>query len=401
MVFCTYSATGDDYLAHSYCISIFTFEYKALPSNRDWLGSKINCRCLIQHFLFFSVEIYKYNIMKRAVASIADIQAKKVRSVEPWKQLFTGTLPNCPDSVVALDKVLPAGQAFRWKKIGSKWRGVIGNFIYDLTQLEREIQYEAKTELSIEETGHIDANKILNSYFNLHIDHDDLLQTWKVKDVNFQEVSFDGCRVIAVEPVECLYSFICSANNNIPRISKMVSFLAQKYGKKLGTIEDVDYYSFPKPSQLLATNVEKILRDNGFGYRAAYIAKTSTMLHGLGGEEYLLNLKSPSVTYSTASDCLVKLHGIGRKVADCICLMSLSKFESVPIDTHVFQIAMKLYDIPSLSSMKRKTKVNMSASLYHEIGDHFRSLWGSHAGWAQQILFTRRVLERHNNFSQN
>ena len=85
--------------------------------------------------------------------------------------------------------------------------------------------------------------------------------------------------------------------------------------------------------------------------------------------------------YDEAKAELLKLSGIGPKVADCILLMSLDQPSAIPVDTHVFQIAKKY--LPHLAKNKSVTD-----KVYKEIGDHFRGLYGSHAGWAHSVLFS-------------
>jgi len=79
---------------------------------------------------------------------------------------------------------------------------------------------------------------------------------------------------------------------------------------------------------------------------------------------------------------LQTLKGVGRKVADCIALFSMDKPHTIPVDTHVFQIAQRFGFVKG-----GKTKANLNEKLYHEIGDSFRKVYGPHAGWAHQILF--------------
>jgi PREDICTED: predicted protein-like len=78
---------------------------------------------------------------------------------------------------------------------------------------------------------------------------------------------------------------------------------------------------------------------------------------------------------------LMQLSGIGAKVADCICLMSLDKLDSIPVDTHVWQIATTKY-LPHLKQQK-----TMTSKAYKEIGDYFREKFGEYAGWAHVVLF--------------
>jgi N-glycosylase/DNA lyase len=98
------------------------------------------------------------------------------------------------------------------------------------------------------------------------------------------------------------------------------------------------YYPFPPPSVLAAAEVGTNLRKLGFGYRADFIQKTAKMLvdnHGspptLGhrpepAEGWLHTLRTMSTADARAE--LLKLMGVGRKVADCILLMSMDKVRS-------------------------------------------------------------------------
>ena len=132
----------------------------------------------------------------------------------------------------------------------------------------------------------------------------------------------------------------------------------------------------------------------GFGYRAAYIAKSAHQLNDLGGKDYLLNLRTKS--YEEARDSLLNLSGIGPKVADCILLMSLDKSDAIPVDTHMFQIAANKY-LPHLKNYKTVTD-----KIYKEIGGHFRGLYGDYAGWAHSVLFSADLKHlQHNDENQS
>lgn len=86
-------------------------------------------------------------------------------------------------------------------------------------------------------------------------------------------------------------------------------------------------------------------------------------------------------TYQEAKEGLLSLKGVGPKVADCVCLMGLGWGESVPVDTHVWQIAQRDYKF----GKKAKT---FNKAMYDAVGEHFRNLWGKYAGWAHSVLFT-------------
>lgn len=111
-----------------------------------------------------------------------------------------------------------------------------------------------------------------------------------------------------------------------------VENLCINFGPKIGHLNDVTYYDFPVPEALTPAGVEEKLRALGFGYRAKYIHQTARMIvndHPVG---WLGGLRD--IEYKDAHEALLQLQGVGPKVADCVCLMSLDKTEAVPVDTH-------------------------------------------------------------------
>ena len=59
---------------------------------------------------------------------------------------------------------------------------------------------------------------------------------------------------------------------------------------------------------------------------ARYIAEGRCDLEGIS-----------SMRYRDAKTELLKLFGVGEKVADCICLFALGHMEAFPVDTHIQQ----------------------------------------------------------------
>lgn len=104
------------------------------------------------------------------------------------------------------------------------------------------------------------------------------------------------------------------------------------YGLRLGELDGVQYYDFPPPEKLATAGVEQRLRDLGFGYRAKYIANTARIIANEKSLEWLHGLRKEP--YKVAHEALLQLSGVGPKVADCVCLMSMDKTEAVPVDTH-------------------------------------------------------------------
>nr|CAD7579936.1 unnamed protein product [Timema californicum] len=81
----------------------------------------------------------------------------------------------------------------------------------------------------------------------------------------------------------------------------------------------------------------------------------------------------------------MKLPGIGAKVADCICLMSLGHLDAIPVDTHIYQVASQRY-LPHLKNYKSVTN-----KVYNEIGEYFRDLYEKYAGWAHTVAFVSNM----------
>jgi len=201
-----------------------------------------------------------------------------------------------------------------------------------------------------------DTRAVINHYFNLVPDLDTLYKRWSASDPNFEKLApkFTGVRILRQDPWEALIGFICSSNNHISRISSMVQNLCLHYGPLIGHIDSEPYHDFPTPSALAQDGVEAHLVKLGFGYRAKYIAKTARLVEDKG-LQWLKDLCNPELPpfgvetkteepaplpeggregYRRAHEELLTLHGVGPKVADCVCLFGLGWSESVPVDTH-------------------------------------------------------------------
>ena len=63
--------------------------------------------------------------------------------------------------------------------------------------------------------------------------------------------------------------------------------------------------------------------------------------------------------------------------------MSLDKFDTIPVDTHMFKIAQ--------SYLPQYKKKSLTSKISQEIEKYFKELWGEHAGWAHTLLFSDRI----------
>ncbi|KAM7349387.1 8-oxoguanine DNA glycosylase isoform 2-T3 [Cochliomyia hominivorax] len=285
-----------------------------------------------------------------------------------------------------LDLTLLGGQSFRWEKREDdnecEWHGVAYESYWILKQDDNYLYYKVHTSKSsntpkIRNDDYY--NKLLHRYLRLDFDLITQVKLWRKSHSHFDQLAnqMKAVRVLDQEPLENILSFICSQNNNIKRISTMIQWLCINYGEKIGNFESNDVYSFPTLEAFAKkqNDLESRLRAAKFGYRAKFIAQSITQINEFGGINWFKHLRS--LGYQEARQELVKLQGIGYKVADCICLMSLGHLESVPIDTHIFKIAQSIY-MPHLSGFKAVTP-----KIYDEIAEHFREVYGPYAGWTQ------------------
>ncbi|MDR1769183.1 MAG: 8-oxoguanine DNA glycosylase [Hungatella sp.] len=160
-----------------------------------------------------------------------------------------------------------------------------------------------------------------------------------------------GVRILHQDLWEMLVTFLISQNNNITRITGSVKELCKRFGDKrkgLGLTmssdgswkeTERDYNAFPEPESLSAAGL-KGLSGLGLGYRDKYILSIAEICSGPEGREWLLRLKEAD--YKKAHSMLMEQYGIGRKVADCVCLFGLHHVGAFPVDTHVKQI-LELY----------------------------------------------------------
>ncbi|XP_046895897.1 N-glycosylase/DNA lyase [Hypomesus transpacificus] len=342
--------------------------------------------------------------------------------MKAWRSLA------CARSELRLDLTLGCGQTFRWRETGEgHWTGIMGGRVWTLTQTDEALWYHTYTipghaggegggggrkrkvalpapgpsksgkrlkgeaaEVKEEEQDYVPVTpeqdskeeEMLRDYFQLKVKLGDLYREWGGADPHFKNISniFTGVRMLRQDPTECLFSFICTSNNHISRIQGMVERLCQSLGTPLCQLDQTTYYDFPSLQALSDSSVEVCLRDLGFGYRARYLQQSAQQILHTHGPQWLESLRR--TPYVQARDALRTLPGVGLKVADCVCLMSLDKACAVPVDTHVWQIARRDYNCAAGSGQK-----SLTDKVHRDIGDFFRQLWGPYAGWAHSVLF--------------
>ncbi len=180
-----------------------------------------------------------------------------------------------------------------------------------------------------------------------------------------------GIRILKQDLWETLVSFIISANNNIPRIKKIITKLCELYGEEIHFDGKV-FYGFPSAETLAKLNLSDLAEIKA-GFRDKYILDAAKKV--ASGEVDLNNI--PKLNNASARAELLKIKGVGTKVADCILLFSLGRHNIFPLDVWTKRIIEEIYKIPE-----------------KQIPDFIHSQFGNHAGIAQQYLYYYYAIEK-------
>jgi len=262
---------------------------------------------------------------------------------------------------INFDYSLNSGQVFLWEKIDTKWYGVDGKRILILEnsqKFKKNMKYET-------DFFRLDDNfeKISNDLKN----DNHVRNALKI---------FPGLRLLRQNPFQCYISFIVSSNSNIPNIKSRLQNLCKTFGRR-EIVDSKEFFLFPEPSDLANASVLDI-KKCGLGYRAKAVKTASlAVLDGKIDFDFL-----KKTDYHTAKEELIKVFGIGNKVADCILLFSLEKLEAFPLDRWMLRILQKYYSKEFQISTKTLTE-----KTYDQLHENIVGYFGSYAGYAQQFLF--------------
>ena len=229
-----------------------------------------------------------------------------------------------------IHQIAASGQCFRLRPLSEDTYSLIASGRY-LEIRQEEVLDEDGARVSFSCTEE-EFEEIWEDYFDLSTDYGRMKRAIDPKDFYLQEAARTGAgiRILRQELWETIITFIISQQNNIPRIQKCVDAICREFGETAEEPGVGTYKIFPTAGALAAVPEEEFRR-LGLGYRAPYLSKSSRML--LTGEVDMESL--PDLSYEDARAQLLRLPGVGKKVADCICLFALHHIEAFPIDTHI------------------------------------------------------------------
>ncbi len=258
----------------------------------------------------------------------------------------------------SLQRTLSCGQVFRWHCDGALVSGLFAGRPVRLVQ-ERD---------GIWVDGLADADELLLLRQYLGLDEPlGVIEQHLARDPVLREVLAytSGIALLRQDPWECLISFIISAFNNIPKIAQSLERLAVRFGTPLGGAG----YAFPTSDQLAqATRAQ--LRRCLLGYRVPYVRAVARQVAARTVDLEAIG----ALSYEEARATLLRLPGVGEKVADCVLLFAYGKRNAFPVDIWVQRVVERRY-------------FGGRARTLRQIRAFARSRFGALAGYAQQHLF--------------
>lgn len=227
----------------------------------------------------------------------------------------------------SVELCLNCGQAFRWENNNGIWQGVVK---------EKLLRIEEKEEGILFHTSLNDFNNIWFNYFDLGRDYEEILQKLKKdKNILMATEEFSGIRILNQDPWEALCSFIISQNNNIPRIKGIISRLCENFGKPI----EEGLYTFPGAEELCNLSLDDFAPLRA-GFRNKYILDAAQKV--ASGEVDIYKLKDMPI--EQACEELLKIKGVGAKVAQCTLLYGCEHIDAFPVDVWVKRVMSELYE---------------------------------------------------------
>lgn len=263
----------------------------------------------------------------------------------------------------SLEQIYESGQAFRWIKLEPNDYIVINE--------KKWVRVKQKDELvTFYHTSKEDMSMWIR-YFDLDRDYGEIKNSYVgIDDYLDKAMEYGyGVRILKQNLFEILITFIISSNNHIPRIKNSVLKISEFAKNRIGEYGGIDIFSFPSPSEMVSFSEDQ-WKELRLGYREKYIRRTVEMIEESDVDLQLLY----DMDTKRAKEELMKFSGVGDKVADCILLYGLGRFDTFPVDTWMKKVMQTRYQMEEVEDNKKIRKKGLE-------------LFGDTAGIAQQYLF--------------
>lgn len=226
-----------------------------------------------------------------------------------------------------LKRIADSGQCFTWTRTGEN--------AYAIRAGKRCLKARQEAETFFFSCTGAEWEAYWKRYFDLDTDYGAIVRLADPEDAYLAAAlrSASGIRILRQPLWEVMCSFLISQNNNITRIRRSVEGLCRRYGEACPGPDGAEaFFAFPTPDALAGASVEDFAA-LGLGYRAKYMAALAARMKDGGLQAFEETLRAADD--ETAIAALMTLYGVGRKVAECICLFGLHRLDCFPIDTHI------------------------------------------------------------------
>ncbi len=257
-----------------------------------------------------------------------------------------------------LDATLASGQAFSWRRTATgHWRGWI-----DGRPCLVWMQGDA-----LRAVGPGLARDAVSAYFGLDLPMEEILASFPGdKWLDRARAYAPGLRIMRQDPWETLGNFICSSLKQITQIEQINQELRRAFGEKFAD----DLYTYPSAARLAQTT-EGQLRACKLGFRARHLHIAAQQIASSEVSlERVATLPTPE-----AREQLMRVRGVGEKVANCVLLFAYGRAEAFPIDVWVERVLRRLY-------FKKNARPD-----HERLRAFAQSHFGPYRGYAQQFLF--------------
>ena len=260
-------------------------------------------------------------------------------------------------------------QAFRWTERDGWFHGIVGGQLIRVRNADGGIEFEGKAAPdAVERYFRLDQK--IGAVHEALIEADPKHMPKLIKDYGY-------IRVLRQDPWECLVAYICSANASVDSIRGKLNKLADAHGDKL-TLDGVSCRAVPSAEQL------KDAGETCIGELKLGLPHIPRTLHKVATDVTTGCLDLDELSRKSLAKARARLkndrnhkgkgyHGIGDKIADCVCLFSLGKDDAFPVDTNIGAALERYGDAPG--------KTDASKARWA------RATFGDHAGYAGQLLF--------------
>lgn len=253
-----------------------------------------------------------------------------------------------------IKEILECGQVFSYTKINDN-----SYMVVSCNKVAIVTSFKDKTEISTKDVDYF------YNYFDLDTDYEKINNEIVKRNKEFEKYITNNLHILRQDPHQTIISFIVSANNNIKRITKILNKISCKYGSFL---KEYNCYAFPSLEQLTLATIEDF-QALGCGYRAKYLVESIKKLKSKNFDINFLN----SLDSAKLKEMLLKLNGVGPKVADCILFFGFSRTDFFPVDTWI----RKAY---YLKNPNKKVSDN-------KISEYYVNIFQNFSGYAQQYLY--------------